>query len=261
MISALSRSNITCMVISEENEGIVRLSMDSGKYIVFIDPLDGSSNINVNVSVGSIFSIFQRNGNKRKLSEKDALQKGTRQIAAGYVLYGSSTVLSYTTGLGVSMFTLDPSLGEFILSRKNVRIPEKGNIYSADEGSYNYWEPALKKYVKYCQEVDPDTNRPFKARYVGAMAADVHRTLLVGGIFMYPDSTRYPNGKLRLMYECNPLSFIIEQAGGMATNGKQRILEIEPDSIHMCTPIYIGSKMNIEKLLTFLIPNKVVQLS
>ena len=251
LISALSRSNITCMVISEENEGIVRLSMDSGKYIVFIDPLDGSSNINVNVSVGSIFSIFQRTGNKRKLTEKDALQPGTRQIAAGYVLYGSSTVLSYTTGLGVSMFTLDPSLGEFILSRKNVRIPEKGNIYSADEGSYNYWEPALKKYVKYCQEVDPETNRPFKARYIGAMAADVHRTLLEGGIFMYPDSTRYPNGKLRLMYECNPLSFIIEQAGGMATNGKQRILEIEPDSIHMCTPIYIGSKMNIEKLLTF----------
>ena len=251
LISALNRSNITCMVVSEENEGIVRLRSEAGKYIVFMDPLDGSSNIDVNVSVGSIFSVYMRQEGKKVLNEEDALQQGVKQVAAGYVLYGSSTVLGYTTGLGVQLFTLDPSLGEFILSQEKIKIPEYGNIYSADEGSYNFWDPGLKKYVKYCQEIDADTGRPYKARYVGCMAADVHRTLIQGGIFMYPDSTRYPNGKLRLMYECNPLSFIIEQAGGLATNGKIRIMEIQPESIHECTPVYLGSKNNVEKLLEF----------
>lgn len=251
LLSALSRSNITCMVISEENEGIVRLSTNSGKYIVFIDPLDGSSNINVNVSIGSIFSIYKRDTFNRELTEEDALQPGTKQVAGGYIMYGSSTVMTYTTGMGVHMFTLDPSLGEFILSKEKVNIPDEGNVYSTDEGSYNFWEPAMKKYVKYCQEIDPATNRPHKARYVGAMAADVHRTLLQGGIFMYPDSSKYPNGKLRLMYECNPLSYIIEQAGGVASNGSGRIMEIVPASIHECTPIYIGSKSNVERLLSF----------
>lgn len=247
LISALSRSNITCMVISEENEGLVRLSADSGKYIVYMDPLDGSSNIDSSVSIGSIFSIYMRPDGKKKLTEKDALQPGTKQVAAGYVLYGSSTVLAYTTGLGVRIFTLDPSIGEFILSHNDVKIPDFGNIYSVDEGSYNFWEPGLKQYVKYCQEIDEETSRPYKARYIGCMAADVHRTLLQGGIFMYPDSTRYPNGKLRLMYECNPLSFIIEQAGGLATDGNKRIMEIQPTSLHECTPVYIGSRQNVEK--------------
>lgn len=251
LISALSRSNITCMVISEENEGIVRLSGEAGKYIVYMDPLDGSSNIDVSVSIGSIFSIYMRDNKDKKLSEEDALKPGTKQVAAGYVVYGSSTVLAYTTGMGVHLFTLDPSLGEFILNDSDVKIPEYGNIYSADEGSYNFWDPGLKKYVKYCQEIDPDTQRPYKARYIGCMAADVHRTLLQGGIFMYPDSTKYPNGKLRLMYECNPLSFIIEQAGGLATDGNQRIMEIKPKSLHECTPIYIGSKNNIVKFKQF----------
>lgn len=251
LISALSRSNITCMVISEENEGIVRLSGEAGKYIVYMDPLDGSSNIDVSVSIGSIFSIYMRDDKDKKLSEEDALKPGTKQVAAGYVVYGSSTVLAYTTGMGVHLFTLDPSLGEFILNDSDVKIPEYGNIYSADEGSYNFWDPGLKKYVKYCQEIDPDTQRPYKARYIGCMAADVHRTLLQGGIFMYPDSTKYPNGKLRLMYECNPLSFIIEQAGGLATDGNQRIMEIKPKSLHECTPIYIGSKNNIVKFKQF----------
>lgn len=251
LIYALNRSNITCMVISEENEGVVRLSLDAGKYIVFMDPLDGSSNIDVNVSIGSIFSIYMRPEGIINISEQDALQPGIKQVAAGYVLYGSSTVLAYTTGLGVRIFTLDPSLGEFILSHENVQIPEYGNIYSTDEGSYNFWDPGLKQYVKYCQEVDEETGRPFKARYVGCMAADVHRTLIQGGIFMYPDSNRYPNGKLRLMYECNPLSFIIEQAGGMAIDGHRRIMEIQPKSIHECTPVYIGSKKNVEKLVEF----------
>ena len=253
LISALSRSNITCMVISEENEGVVRLSGEAGKYIVYMDPLDGSSNIDVSVSIGSIFSIYMRPGDNKKntLTEGDALQSGEKQVAAGYVLYGSSTVLAYTTGLGVRIFTLDPSIGEFILSHEDVKIPDYGNIYSADEGSYNFWDPPLKQYVKYCQEIDEETGRPYKARYVGCMAADVHRTLLQGGIFMYPDSSKYPNGKLRLMYECNPLSFIIEQAGGLAIDGEKRIMEIEPTSLHECTPIYIGSKKNVEKLREF----------
>lgn len=250
LISALNRSDITCMVVSEENEGVVKLDSESGKYIVFMDPLDGSANIDVNVSVGSIFSVYKRPGGE-DLTEATALQPGAYQVAAGYVLYGSSTVLAYTTGLGVQIFTLDPSLGEFILSQQKVQIPDHGTIYSTDEGSYNFWDLALKKYVKFCQEVDPSTNRPYKARYVGCMAADVHRTLIQGGIFMYPDSAKYPNGKLRLMYECNPLSFIIEQAGGMATDGKRRILEIKPQSIHETTPIYLGSKGNILSLLEF----------
>ncbi len=253
LISALSRSEITCMVISEENDGIVELDNDGGKYIVYLDPLDGSSNIDVNVSIGSIFSIYMReNHDSDELSEEDALQAGTKQVAAGYVLYGSSTLLAYTTGLGVSVFTLDPSIGEFILSDDDVKIPDHGTIYSVNEGSYHSWEEGLKQYVKYCQVEDPETSRPYKARYIGSMVADVHRTLITGGIFIYPNSSQYPNGKLRLMYECNPLSFVIEQAGGMAIDGKGRILEITPETIHQRTPIFIGSKENVLKVKRFL---------
>jgi len=253
LISALNRSEITCMVISEENDGIVELDNDGGKYIVYLDPLDGSSNIDVNVSIGSIFSIYMRKETSSdELSEEDALQSGMKQVAAGYVLYGSSTLMAYTTGLGVSVFTLDPSIGEFILSDDDVKIPDHGTIYSVNEGSYHSWDKGLKKYVKYCQVEDPDTNRPYKARYIGSMVADVHRTLITGGIFIYPNSSQYPNGKLRLMYECNPLSFLIEQAGGMAIDGEGRILEIEPKTIHQRTPIFIGSKENVMKVKEFL---------
>jgi len=253
LISALERSSITCMVISEENDGIVRLKSQGGKYIVYLDPLDGSSNIDVNVSIGSIFSIYMREPRfEPSADEVDALQLGTRQVAAGYVLYGSSTTLAYTTGLGVSLFTLDPSIGEYILTDKSIKIPEHGLIYSINEGSYKSWDKGLKKYIKYCQEEDIDTNRPYSARYIGSMVADIHRTLIKGGIFIYPHSKRYPSGKLRLMYECNPLSFIIEQAGGIASNGERRIMEIQPESIHQRTPIYIGSKLNVEKVLDFL---------
>ncbi|MGF1670939.1 MAG: class 1 fructose-bisphosphatase [Balneolaceae bacterium] len=246
LISALDRSLITCMVISEENDGIVRLSSDGGKYIVYLDPLDGSSNIDVNVSIGSIFSIYMRPSRfNSEVTEKDALQPGIRQVAAGYVLYGSSTILVYTTGMGVSAFTLDPGIGEFILSNDNFEIPEYGKIYSINEGSYNSWEYGLKKYIKYCQEDDPETGRPYSARYIGSMVADIHRTLIKGGIFIYPSSKMYPNGKLRLMYECNPLSFIIEQAGGMSIDGKNRIMEIQPETIHQRTPIYTGSTQNV----------------
>lgn len=253
LISALERSSITCMVITEENDGIVRLRSQGGKYIVYLDPLDGSSNIDVNVSIGSIFSIYMREPRfDPELKESDALQIGTKQVAAGYVLYGSSTTLAYTTGLGVSLFTLDPSIGEFILSDRAVKIPEHGSIYSINEGSYNSWDLGLKKYIKYCQEEDPETGRPYSARYIGSMVADIHRTLIKGGIFIYPHSKRYPDGKLRLMYECNPLSFIIEQAGGMASNGQKRIMEVNPESIHQRTPIYIGSKENVVTALDFL---------
>jgi len=249
LISALDRSMITCMVISEENDGIVRLNSEGGKYIVYMDPLDGSSNIDVNVSIGSIFSIYMRQPRfENKLVEEDALQPGVRQVAAGYVLYGSSTIMVYTTGLGVSSFTLDPSIGEFILSEDNFKIPKQGNIYSINEGSYNSWAEGLKKYIKYCQVEDESTNRPYTARYIGSMVADLHRTLIKGGIFIYPASTRYPQGKLRLMYECNPLSYIIEQAGGTAIDGKQRIMEKKPGSIHERSSIYIGSSENVKKV-------------
>lgn len=253
LISALDRSLITCMVISEENDGIIRLNSEGGKYIVYLDPLDGSSNIDVNVSIGSIFSIYLRQAEfDGKLFEDDALQPGIQQVAAGYVLYGSSTILAYTTGLGVSTFTLDPSIGEFIQFYDEYRLPEHGTIYSINEGSYNSWQEGLKKYIKYCQDEDSETSRPYSARYIGSMVADLHRTLVKGGIFIYPASKKYPNGKLRLMYECNPLSFIIEQAGGISIDGYQRILEIEPDSIHQRTPIYIGSPRNVKEVQSFL---------
>lgn len=253
LISALDRSLITCMVISEENDGVVKLGSKGGKYIVYLDPLDGSSNIDVNVSIGSIFSVYMREARyDSTLRDSDALQPGVRQVAAGYVLYGSSTILAYTTGLGVSAFTLDPSIGEFILSDRGIKMPEHGPIYSINEGSYNSWNLGLKKYIKYCQEEDADTKRPYSARYIGSMVADIHRTLIKGGIFIYPHSKRYPNGKLRLMYECNPLSFIIEQAGGIATDGHSRIMELQPEAIHQQTPIYIGSKQNVQKVMDFL---------
>lgn len=202
--------------------------------------------------------MFSREGRLKetsglhKLSEDEALQSGVKQVAAGYVLYGSSTMMAYTTGLGVSLFTLDPSIGEFILSETDVKIPDHGSIYSVNEGSYHSWDQGLKQYVKYCQVEDPDTARPYKARYIGSMVADVHRTLITGGIFIYPNSSQYPNGKLRLMYECNPLGFLIEQAGGMAIDCNGRILEIEPESIHQQTPIFIGSRENVLKVKEFL---------
>lgn len=256
MIKALERSNITCMVISEENSKEVRLKSTRGRYVMFMDPLDGSSNIEVNVSIGSTFSVYVRKtSSSGPPDETDALQSGLHQVAAGYVLYGSSTTLVYTTGRAVNMFTLDPSMGEYILTKKNIRIPEHGNIYSINEGSYQGWQNGLKKYIKYCQDVDSDTYRPYTSRYIGSMVADVHRTLLKGGIFIYPKSDLYPSGKLRLMYECNPLAMVIEQAGGMATNGFERIMTIEPKQIHEQSPIFIGSRDNVLKVMEFLAEN------
>lgn len=249
MLSALSRSGNVSMIISEEDEEIIRLKSSSGKYLVFTDPLDGSSNIDVNVSVGTIFSIYRRVSDLAdEPGLEDALQPGISQTAAGYVVYGSSTMLVYTTGLGVTTFTLDPSIGEFFLTDNNIRIPELGTTYSINEGSYRSWNDGLKKYIKFCQEEDPASHRPYSARYIGSMVADLHRILHKGGIFIYPSNKSYPNGKLRLMYECNPMAFIIEQAGGRAIDGKKRLMDIVPTDIHECSPIFIGSKSNVDEV-------------
>lgn len=250
-ISALESGGECCLVASEENEEVVLLNSKfskNGKYIVAIDPLDGSSNIEVNVAVGTTFSIYRR---KTDLSEEpsvsDVLQNGTEQVAAGYIVYGSSTMLVYTTGKGVNGFTLDPSIGEFCLSHPDMRIPEDGTIYSINEGYYVHFPEGVKKYIKYCQVHDKETNRPYTSRYIGSMVADLHRNLIRGGIFIYPTTAANPKGKLRLVYECNPLAFIIEQAGGLATNGAKRILELDVTEVHQRSCIFIGSKNMVLK--------------
>ena len=243
-ISALSSGGECCLVASEENEEIVLLNQTvskNAKYAVAIDPLDGSSNIDVNVAVGTTFSIYRRKSKEGPGQLEDILQKGTEQVAAGYIVYGSSTMLVYTTGNGVNGFTLDPSIGEFCLSHANIKIPENGTIYSMNEGNYVHFPEGVKKYIKYCQIEDEATSRPYTSRYIGSMVADLHRNLIKGGVYIYPSTASAPHGKLRLVYECNPLAFIIEQAGGRATNGFDRILDIEVKEIHQRESIFIGS--------------------
>jgi fructose-1,6-bisphosphatase I len=244
---AMDHGGHLCVMASEENEDILQIpdSYPTGKYVLLYDPLDGSSNIDANVSVGTIFSIYRRVSVAGKGTLQDCLQPGYRQVAAGYVIYGSSAMLVYTTGDGVHGFTLDPSIGEFLLSHENIRIPHRGKIYSVNEGNYRWWDEGMKKYVKYLQEEDKATNRPYSGRYVGSMVADVHRTLLYGGIFMYPGDRKHPGGKLRLMYEANPMAFIVEQAGGRASNGTKRILDIQPEKLHQRTPLFIGSEEDV----------------
>jgi len=244
-IAALSSGGECCIVASEENEDIIRIDSavsHGAKYIVAIDPLDGSSNIDVNVPVGTIFSIYRRRSAEGQATLADVLQKGTEQVAAGYIIYGSSTMLVYTTGCGVNGFTLDPSIGEFCLSHPDMKIPEAGRIYSINEGNYVHFPQGVKDYLKYCQAVDPATDRPYTSRYIGSMVADLHRNLIKGGIFIYPHTAAAPEGKLRLVYECNPLSFIVEQAGGRATNGSSRILDLDVHTLHQRSPVFIGSK-------------------
>jgi len=244
--SILSSSIEVCGLATEEEEDVVSFESDlskEGKYIVCMDPLDGSSNIDVNVSIGTVFSIYRRISEIGNPSTKeDFLQPGTDQVAAGYVLYGSSTMLVYTTGLGVTGFTYDPSIGEFFLSHHNIVTPAQGKTYSINEGNYLNFPPGVKQYIKYCQELDPASNRPYTSRYIGSLVADFHRNMLLGGIYIYPQATTYPEGKLRLTYECNPIAFLAEQAGGKATDGVgNRILEINPQSIHQRVPFFVGS--------------------
>jgi fructose-1,6-bisphosphatase I len=255
LVKAMDHGGHFCVMASEEEEDIIHIPSPYkvGKYVLLFDPLDGSSNIDVNISIGTIFSIYRRVSPAGKPGTvNDVLQQGMYQVAAGYVVYGSSTILVYTTGTGVHGFTLDPSFGEFLLSHENIRIPQKSKIYSINEGNYKYWHPGLKKYIKYLQEEDEATERPYSSRYVGSMVADIHRSLLYGGIFMYPADSRNPKGKLRLMYECNPMAYIIESAGGRASNGKQRILELKPDSLHERTPIFIGSEYDVKMVEEFI---------
>ena len=249
-ISALGAGGETCAIASEENDELVPVKTEvskNAKYLVCVDPLDGSSNIDVNVSIGTIFSIYRRANTETDLSEKDFLQKGTAQIAAGYVIYGSSTMLVYTTGKGVNGFTLDPSIGEFCLSHPDMKCPETGTVYSINQGYFVHLPDGVKNYVKFCQEEDAATKRPYSLRYIGSLVADFHRNLLKGGIFIYPSTSKSPKGKLRLLYECNPLAFIIEQAGGRASDGNGRILEITPASLHQRTPLFIGSSKMVAK--------------
>ncbi len=254
-ISALTSGGECCIVASEEEDDFVRIDSPvskNAKYIVCIDPLDGSSNIDVNVTVGTIFSILRRKSVEGPASLADVLQKGTEQVAAGYIIYGSSTMLVYTTGKGVNGFTLDPSIGEFCLSHPNMKIPDDGVIYSINEGNYVHFPEGVKRYIKYCQVEDLATSRPYTSRYIGAMAADIHRNLIKGGIYMYPTTASSPNGKLRLLYECSPLAFIIEQAGGVASDGLNRILDIEPTELHQRVSIFVGSPKMVKMAEQFM---------
>jgi fructose-1,6-bisphosphatase I len=247
-VHSLDHSGYLCGMASEEVADVIPIpdEFPCGTYVVCFDPLDGSSNIDVNINIGSIFSILRKVSDEERGAEQDILQKGTAQVAAGYILYGSSTMLVYSTGQGVNGFTLDPSLGEFLLSHPNITIPEKGKIYSVNEGNWNKWDDGVRNYITYLKQKDPDTSRPYTARYIGSLVADFHRNLLKGGIFMYPADKKNPHGKLRLLYEANPLSFLVEQAGGASSNGHGRIMEIMPDSLHQRVPLYIGSKEDVK---------------
>lgn len=255
--NALAQRGVVCGIASEEEEEFVKFEETKncdGKYVVLIDPLDGSSNIDVNVSVGTIFSVYHRVSEiGTQVTQEDFLQPGHRQVAAGYVIYGSSTMLVYTTGNGVNGFTYDPTIGVFCLSHEDLKIPADGTIYSINEGNYVHFPDGVKKYIKYCQEEDTDTNRPYTSRYIGSLVSDFHRNLIKGGIYLYPTSSRYPQGKLRLLYECNPMAFLIEQAGGKALAGPDlRVLDIEPTKLHQRCPLFVGSPNMVDTLNGFI---------
>jgi fructose-1,6-bisphosphatase I len=254
IFKAMDHGGHICVMASEENEDILHIPdrYKAGKYVLLYDPLDGSSNIDANITIGSIFSVFKRISESGKGTLADCLQPGYKQVAAGYIIYGSSTMFVYSTGHGVHGFTLDPSVGEFLLSHENIRIPAKGKIYSLNEGNYGNYHPEMQKYLDYLKESDKATGRPYSLRYIGTMVADAHRTLLYGGIFAYPGDKKNPSGKLRLMYECNPMAYLFEQAGGRSSDGKQSILKIQPTSLHERTPVFLGSSEDIAKCEEFL---------
>ena len=254
--AALEARDQVCGVASEEEDEAVAFNKElnkNAKYVVLMDPLDGSSNIDVNVSVGTIFSIYRRiSPIGTPPTEEDFLQPGNKQVAAGYVIYGSSTMLVYTTGNGVHGFTYDPSLGSFCLSHESMKQPKDGTIYSVNEGHYIRFPMGVKKYIKYCQENVPNEKRPYASRYIGSLVADFHRNLIKGGIYLYPSSHTYPEGKLRLLYEANPIAFLAEQAGGVATDGRNRIMDLEPKELHQRVPFFAGSTNMVQKLHEFL---------
>jgi len=248
-IESLKRCQKVCAMASEENEDPILLSGCSGKYVAVFDPLDGSSNIDVNISIGTIFGIYKRKDPSTKPSVEDILQPGTALVAAGYVMYGSATLLVLSTGGPVNCFTLDPSSGEFIITHSDIRMKEKHSIYSINEGNSKYSYEAISKYVHSVKF--PEKDKPYSLRYVGSMVADVHRTLIYGGVFLYPADKSSKSGKLRLLYEANPMAFLMEKAGGMGTTGTQRLLDIVPTSVHQRTGVILGSKGNVLEVEEF----------
>jgi len=252
-VNIMEKSGTVCAITSEEMENPVIVPKEkAGKYIFMMDPLDGSSNIDVNVSIGTIFSVYRKKSRDDSVTKDDLLQKGANQVAGGYIVYGSSTMFIYSSGSGVHGFTLDPSIGEFFLSHPDMKIPTRGNIYSVNEGNELIWDDRQVKLINHFKKLDKKTNRPYKARYIGSMVSDFHRTLLKGGIFMYPKDSKNPNGKLRFAFEASPLAFIVENAGGRASTGKERILDIVPGDIHQCVPLYIGSREDVKTAESFL---------
>lgn len=255
-IQTLTNRNIVCGIASEEEDSFISINSQDeqhqNKYIVLIDPLDGSSNIDVNVSVGTIFSVYRRvTPLGTAVTLDDFLQKGSQQVAAGYVIYGTSTMLVYTTGCGVNGFTLNPAIGSFYLSHPDIQFPETGKIYSVNEGNYIHFPQGIKNYIKYCQMEEDE--RPYTSRYIGSLVSDFHRNMIKGGIYMYPKSSKAGNGKLRLLYECNPMAFLAEQANGKASDGFTRILDIEPTELHQRVPFICGSKKMVEKAEEFML--------
>ena len=258
-INTLVNREIVCGIASEEEDDFITIKggnkKHDNKYIVLMDPLDGSSNIDVNVSVGTIFSIYRRiTPDGTPVTINDFLQPGKQQVAAGYIVYGTSTMIVYSTGHGVNGFTLNPAIGTYYLSHPNMKFPEKGNIYSVNEGNYVHFPEGVKKYIKYCQEEEGE--RPYTSRYIGSLVSDFHRNMIKGGIYFYPSTSKNPDGKLRLLYECNPMAFLAERAGGKASNGFNRILDIKPSELHQRVPFFCGNKDMVDKLEAFMQKNK-----
>ncbi|TQI69304.1 D-fructose 1,6-bisphosphatase [Gramella sp. Hel_I_59] len=249
-ISTLKSRGEICGIASEELEDFVAFDDDihkEAKYVVLMDPLDGSSNIDVDITVGTIFSIYRRiSPEGTRVTKEDFLQSGENQVAAGYLIYGTSTILVYTTGNGVNGFTFDPGIGSFFLSHPKITFPENGSIYSVNEGNYIHFPQGIKKLIKWMQELDKDSNRPFTARYTGSLVADFHRNMLQGGLYLYPQGSTAPKGKLRLLYECNPMAFLAEQAGGKASDGERRIMELIPSELHERAPFICGNSKMVE---------------
>lgn len=257
LITALDHTGRLCIMASEEDANAIEIppQYPCGPYTIAFDPLDGSSNIDANVPVGTIFSVHRKISKGPRGDEEDLLQAGRKQMAAGYIIYGSSTMMVYSTGHGVHGFTLDPSVGEFLLSHPNICTPKRGRMYSANESNFRFWSEGIRRYVSYLKELDKPSGRPYNARYIGSLVADFHRNLLTGGIFLYPadfKDPRRPTGKLRLLYEAAPLAFIVENAGGYATDGTQNVLDIEPTSLHQRVPLFIGCYEDVKEAERFM---------